>query len=63
MTTTPVPATEQEGIPPALEPAHALARLGELARDVGKGGTVLFLLSGRGDKDLEIVARARGIEL
>ena len=52
-----------EGIPPALEPAHALARLGELARDVGKGGTVLFLLSGRGDKDLETVARARGIEL
>ncbi len=52
-----------EGIPPALEPAHALARLGELARDVGKGGTVLFLLSGRGDKDLETVARARGIDL
>ena len=52
-----------EGIPPALEPAHAIARLGELARDVGKGGTWLLLLSGRGDKDLETVARARGIDL
>ena len=52
-----------EGIPPALEPAHAIARLGELARDVGKGGTLLLLLSGRGDKDLETVARARGIDL
>ena len=52
-----------EGIPPALEPSHAIARLGELARDVGVGGSVLLLLSGRGDKDLETVAHARGIEL
>jgi tryptophan synthase beta chain len=36
-----------EGIVPALEPAHALAKLGEL-----DGELVLVCLSGRGDKDL-----------
>jgi tryptophan synthase beta chain len=44
---------ETEGIIPALEPAHALAR----ALDVD-GNLVLVCLSGRGDKDLaEVVAR------
>jgi tryptophan synthase beta chain len=41
-----------EGIIPALEPAHALARIGEIAREVGKGGIVLMNLCGRGDKDI-----------
>jgi tryptophan synthase beta chain len=36
-----------EGIIPALEPAHALARVGDLAAEL-----VLLCLSGRGDKDL-----------
>ena len=52
-----------EGIQPALEPAHAIAKLEQLANEVGKGGTLLFLLSGRGDKDLETVAKAKGVEL
>ena len=39
---------ETEGIIPALEPAHALARAAELDGDV-----VLVCLSGRGDKDLD----------
>jgi tryptophan synthase beta chain len=39
---------ETEGIIPALEPAHALARSGELAGDV-----IVVCLSGRGDKDLD----------
>ena len=39
-----------EGILPALEPAHALARVAELDEEV-----VLLCLSGRGDKDLEEV--------
>jgi tryptophan synthase beta chain len=44
-----------EGIIPALESAHALARVGDVAREVGKGGIVVVNLSGRGDKDLATV--------
>jgi tryptophan synthase beta chain len=39
---------ETEGIIPALEPAHALARAGELDGDL-----IVVCLSGRGDKDLD----------
>jgi tryptophan synthase beta chain len=42
--------TRTEGIIPALEPAHALARVAELDAEL-----VLVNLSGRGDKDLEQV--------
>ena len=45
-----------EGILPAIESAHALARIGEIARDVGKDGVVVLNLSGRGDKDVNTVA-------
>ncbi|MFN3264255.1 MAG: tryptophan synthase subunit beta, partial [Aquificaceae bacterium] len=41
-----------EGIIPALEPAHAVLRVVELARELGREGIVLFNLSGRGDKDM-----------
>ena len=41
-----------EGILPALETAHALARARELARELGPGSRLLVNLSGRGDKDL-----------
>ncbi len=51
-----------EGIIPALESAHAIARVGELAREVGKGGIVVLNLSGRGDKDIFTVAKALGVE-
>jgi tryptophan synthase beta chain len=47
---------ELEGIIPALESAHAIARLSDIARDVGKGGVVVMNLSGRGDKDVATVA-------
>ena len=49
-----------EGIVPALESAHALARLPELCAEVGKGGIVALNLSGRGDKDLATVAEHLG---
>jgi tryptophan synthase beta chain len=52
-----------EGIIPALEPAHALARAGEIAREVGKDGDIVVLMSGRGDKDIFTVAKALGVEL
>jgi tryptophan synthase beta chain len=52
---------ETEGIIPALESAHAAAYLPRLARE-GEGGRVLILnLSGRGDKDVEVAARALGL--
>jgi tryptophan synthase beta chain len=46
---------ETEGIIPALEPAHALARVGELEAEL-----VVVCLSGRGDKDLAEALNALG---
>jgi len=46
---------ETEGILPALESAHALAYARRLAGDIGPEGLLLVNLSGRGDKDLDIV--------
>jgi tryptophan synthase beta chain len=54
---------ELEGIIPALEPAHAIARLPEIAKEVGKGGVVVLMLSGRGDKDIFTVAEALGARI
>lgn len=50
-----------EGILPALESSHAVARGMDLARTIGKGGDVLVCLSGRGDKDIDIVAGTLGL--
>ena len=44
-----------EGIIPALEPAHALAYLEELAPSLGKDQIILLGLSGRGDKDISTI--------
>ena len=49
---------ETEGIIPALEPAHAIYHAAELAKGLPKDAIVLICLSGRGDKDIDIVARA-----
>ena len=45
-----------EGIIPALEPSHALARLDQLARGKPKDHIIVVNMSGRGDKDLASVA-------
>ncbi|HVV62023.1 MAG TPA: tryptophan synthase subunit beta [Pseudolabrys sp.] len=45
-----------EGIIPALEPAHALARVFDLAPKKAKDHLMVVNLSGRGDKDLDSVA-------
>jgi len=45
-----------EGIIPALESSHALAYATKLAPTLGKDAVLLVNLSGRGDKDLHIVA-------
>lgn len=47
-----------EGIIPALESAHALAYALKLARRLPKNKTIIVCLSGRGDKDLEIIKKA-----
>ncbi|MDR7522444.1 MAG: tryptophan synthase subunit beta [Armatimonadota bacterium] len=49
-----------EGILAALEPAHAIGYLQHLAPTLPRGATVLVGLSGRGDKDVQVVARALG---
>ena len=52
-----------EGIIPALEPAHAIYYVAQLARELLPEQTILVCLSGRGDKDINIVAQASGIEI
>ena len=52
-----------EGILPALEPSHALARVGEIAKEVGKGGIIVMNLCGRGDKDIFTIANALGAKI
>ncbi len=52
-----------EGIIPALESSHALAYAEKLARDMRKDEIVLVNLSGRGDKDINTVARLANITL
>jgi len=51
-----------EGIIPALESSHALAHAARLAPTLPKDRILLVNLSGRGDKDLHIVAEAGGLE-
>jgi tryptophan synthase beta chain len=46
-----------EGIIPALESAHALAELIRRAPKMNKNEIVILNLSGRGDKDMEILSR------
>jgi tryptophan synthase beta chain len=48
---------ELEGIIPALEPSHAVLPALEVARELGPDGIVVINLSGRGDKDVDEVAR------
>ena len=54
---------ELEGIIPALETAHAIAKLPEVAREVGKDGIIVLTMSGRGDKDVNTVASALGMSI
>ncbi|MGZ8366984.1 MAG: tryptophan synthase subunit beta [Nitrospira sp.] len=53
----------EEGIVPALESAHAIAHVIKLAPKLKKPQVIIANLSGRGDKDVQQVARMRGVEL
>ena len=52
-----------EGIIPALESSHAIYYASQLARELTQDQIILVCLSGRGDKDIDIVANASGIEI
>lgn len=49
-----------DGIIPAIESAHAMAYAVKLAKEAGKGKTILVNLSGRGDKDIDFVIENYG---
>jgi tryptophan synthase beta chain len=55
--------TRLEGIIPALEPSHAIARVGEVAKELGKDGLLILNMCGRGDKDVFSVAKALGVDV
>ena len=48
--------SQTEGIIPALEPAHAIFYLRKLKDKINKNSIIIVCLSGRGDKDTDIVA-------
>ena len=50
--------TELEGIIPALESSHALYYAGKLAKRLSKDKVIVVCLSGRGDKDIDIIRGA-----
>jgi len=49
-----------EGIIPALESAHAVAYLKRLVRELDRDSLVVINISGRGDKDLNIIEKIGG---
>lgn len=55
--------SQMEGIVPALEPAHAIAYVKKLASRLNSKSLIVINLSGRGDKDVHLVAQAKGEKL
>lgn len=55
--------TRMEGIIPALESSHAMAHTMRLAPAMRKDQIIVVNLSGRGDKDMQTMAKREGIEL
>ncbi len=54
--------SETEGIIPALEPSHAIYYAAKMAPELSKDKLIIVNLSGRGDKDLEIVTKELGMD-
>ncbi|HIE34428.1 MAG TPA: pyridoxal-phosphate dependent enzyme, partial [Candidatus Altiarchaeales archaeon] len=55
--------SENEGIIPALESSHALYHAFRVADKMNKEEIIVVNLSGRGDKDVFVVAEALGVKL
>jgi tryptophan synthase beta chain len=51
-----------EGITPALEPAHAIFYAARMAASLDEEKIIVINLSGRGDKDMDIVVAALGVQ-
>ena len=54
---------QTEGIIPALEPAHAISYAAKMAGSLDKEQIIVVNLSGHGDKDMDIIREALGVEL
>ncbi|MDY0136597.1 MAG: tryptophan synthase subunit beta [Thiomicrospira sp.] len=54
--------TRMEGIIPALESSHALAYVTKLAPTMKRNQTIIVNLSGRGDKDMNTIAKIEGFD-
>ena len=54
--------SQEEGIIPALESAHAVAEVIKRAPKMKKNQILIMNLSGRGDKDVNQIAQMRGIQ-
>ncbi|MCF7635974.1 MAG: tryptophan synthase, beta subunit [Dehalococcoides mccartyi] len=52
-----------EGIVPALESSHAIAHALKIAGNMPKDKNIVINLSGRGDKDMDIIQKAMGVNL
>jgi tryptophan synthase beta chain len=52
-----------EGILPALESAHAVAHALKIAKKLGNDKSIVVTLSGRGDKDVQVVAEKEGFKI
>ncbi|HEV3030297.1 MAG TPA: tryptophan synthase subunit beta, partial [Polyangia bacterium] len=52
-----------EGILPALESSHAIAALGTVASKLREGAVIIVNVSGRGDKDMNTIAKRLGVTL
>jgi tryptophan synthase beta subunit len=49
--------SQLEGIMPALEPAHAISYATKLVKTLKKEDSIIVNLSGRGDKDVDAIAK------
>ena len=52
--------SKTEGIIPAIESSHAVYHAIQLAKEMPKDKVIVVTLSGRGDKDVAMIAKYRG---
>ena len=55
--------SREEGLIPALESAHAIAHVAKIAPKMNSNQIIVVCISGRGDKDVQQVAKYMGVDL
>lgn len=55
--------SKTEGIIPAIESSHAVYHAIQLAKEMPKDKVIVVTLSGRGDKDVAMIAKYRGVNI